>query len=257
MKLSRIILALSLSVSALALAGFTQAGLEIRGIDIYSVPVNGTETEPLVRHQDNETVASSASVSKDAQPQREKPQPLGPTYLIAEPDLLEVFMDRISKLKSSGEYQKRFNQEKQKISDRLSNPPAVDGLVKARETRLWLLEASIPEKLPESLLRQAAQVELPKLTRELIFIDGIEEEELQAAKTIVSHRPEARIVLVGGSAADVSKKLGRRIFFDQGGALTRTFGIQATPAVLFNGTDGPSGIEFTPNEVHSVLPHFL
>ena len=53
-------------------------------------------------------------------------------------------MERINQLKSSGQYQKRFDQEKQKIAELMRNPPAVVGLAKAQEIRIWPLEASHP-----------------------------------------------------------------------------------------------------------------
>lgn len=253
MKTSHLLLACCLLASVGALAGFTHAGLEIRGLGIATA-----RTEAA-----NDSAGSSMAKSLKAPAVKENPSAkekllaLGPTYPIAEPDLLELFMEKINQLKSSGQYQKRFNQEKQKIAELLRNPPAVEGLTKAKETRIWPLEASIPETLPESLLRQAAAVELPKISRELIFIDGTDKEELDAAKAITAQRPDSRVVLVNGSIGDASRNLNRRIFFDQGGSLTRFFGIHATPAILFNGTDGPSGMEFPPQEVQSVLSNLL
>lgn len=249
MKTSHLLLACCLLASVGALAGFTHAGLEIRGLGI-SVPPAET-----IKESDGSSMGKDpkAAAAKENLALRERPQALGPTYPIAEPDLLELFMERISELKSSGQYQKRFDQEKQKIAELMRNPPAVVGLAKAQEIRIWPLEASIPETLPESLLRQAASVELPRISRELIFIDGTDKEELDAAKAIAAQRPDSRIVLVNGSIAETSRALNRRIFFDQGGSLTRLFGIHATPAILFNGTDRPSGMEFPPQEVRSVL----
>ena len=133
----------------------------------------------------------------------------------------------------------------------MRHPPAVVGLAKAQEIRIWPLEASIPETLPESLLRQAAAVELPRI------IDGTDKAELDAAKAIAAQRSDSRVVLVNGSIGETSRTLNRRIFFDQGGSLTRLFGIHATPVILFNGTDGPSGMEFPPREVQSVLSNLL
>ena len=249
MKTSHLLLACCLLASVGALAGFTHAGLEIRGLGISAAPAKPTK----------DSAASSilqghkAAAAKENLAARERPQALGPTYPIAEPDLLELFMERISELKSSGQYQKRFDQEKQKIAELMRNPPAVVGLAKAQEIRIWPLDASIPETLPESLLRQAASVELPRISRELIFIDGTDKEELDAAKAIAAQRPDARVVRVNGSIGETSRTLNRRIFFDQGGSLTRLFGIHATPAILFNGSDGPSGMEFPSQEVQSVL----
>lgn len=253
MKTSHLLLTCCLLASVGALAGFTHAGLEIRGLGI-SAPA----AETVKESPDSSMVKDlKAAATKENLAAKEKPQALGPTYPIAEPDLLELFMERINELKSSGQYQKRFDQEKQKIAELMRNPPAVVGLAKAREIRIWPLEASIPETLPESLLRQAASVELPKISRELIFIDGTDKEELDAAKAITAQRADSRVVLVNGSIGEASRILNRRIFFDQGGSLTRLFGIHATPAILFNGKDGPSGMEFPPQEVKSVLPYLL
>lgn len=249
MKTSHLLLACCLLASVGAVAGFTHAGLEIRGLGISAAPAEsakGIAGSSMLKNHKAAAVKENSAV-------KEKPKALGPTYPIAEPDLLELFMERINQLKSSGQYQKRFDQEKQKIAELMRNPPAVAGLTKTQEIRIWPLEASIPETLPESLLRQAASVELPRISRELIFIDGTDKEELNAAKAIAEKRPDSRIVLVNGSIGEASRTLNRRIFFDQGGSLTRLFGIHATPAILFNGTDGPSGMEFPPHDVQSVL----
>lgn len=245
MKTSHLLLACCLLASIGTLAGFTHAGLEIRGLGISASPA---ESVGCSMGKDLKAAAAKENLAA-----RKRPQALGPTYPIAEPDLLELFMERINELKSSGQYQKRFDQEKQKIAELMRNPPAVVGLAKAQEIRIWPLEASIPETLPESLLRQAASVELPRISRELIFIDGTDKEELDAAKDITAQRPDARVVLVNGSIGEASRTLNRRIFFDQGGSLTRLFDIHATPAILFYSTDGPSGMEFPPQEVQSVL----
>ena len=62
-----------------------------------------------------------------------------------------------------------------------------------------------------------------------------------------------RVVLVNGTPAEVSEKLNRRVFFDQGGALVRVFGIKAVPALLFNRPEGPTGAEFAPDQLSELL----
>ena len=61
-------------------------------------------------------------------------------------------------MKASGEYDRRFNQNKDRIARELEHPTPVAGLKKATEIRVWELSASVPETLPESLLRQAQSV---------------------------------------------------------------------------------------------------
>ncbi len=209
-------------------------------------------------------------------------EPLGPLHAIAEPDILEAFKSRVGAMKASGEYDRRFNQNKDRIArelehptpvaglkkateirvwelsasvpetlpesllrqaqsvpDRiareLEHPTPVAGLKKATEIRVWELSASVPETLPESLLRQAQSVPMPHLSRSLLFIDGKDAKSIGAAQKLYQSQKDMRVVLVNGTPAEVSEKLNRRVFFDQGGALVRVFGIKAVPALLFNG----------------------
>mgnify|MGYP007019718909 CR=1 FL=1 len=107
-------------------------------------------------------------------------EPLGPLHDIAEPDILEAFKSRVSAMKASGEYDRRFNQNKDRIVKELEHPTQVTGLKKTTELRVWELSASVPETLPESLLRQARFVPMPHLSRSLLFIDGTDAESLEA-----------------------------------------------------------------------------
>lgn len=157
------------------------------------------------------------------------------------------------KPKASGEYDRRFNQNKDRIARELEHPTPVAGLKKATEIRVWELSASVPETLPESLLRQAQSVPMPHLSRSLLFIDGTDFESLKAAQKLYESQKDMRVVLVNGAPAEVSEKLHRRVFFDQGGALVRVFGIEAVPALLFNGPEGPTGAEFAPDQLSEVL----
>ena len=113
MKTSHLLLACCLLASVGALAGFTHAGLEIRGLGISAAPAkfakDSAGSSILKDHK--------AVTVKENPAAKEKLQALGPIYPIAEPDLLELFIERINQLKSSGQYQKRFDQEKQKIAE--------------------------------------------------------------------------------------------------------------------------------------------
>ena len=214
-------------------------------ISAYSV----ASSEPSV----NFTVAKPCSQESSPKPKMEILEPLGPLHAIAEPDILEAFKSRVGAMKASGEYDRRFNQNKDRIARELEHPTPVAGLKKATEIRVWELSASVPETLPESLLRQAQSVPMPHLSRSLLFIDGTDFESLKAAQKLYQSQKDMRVVLVNGAPADVSEKLNRRVFFDQGGALVRVFGIEAVPALLFNGPEGPTGAEFAPDQLSELL----
>lgn len=225
MKLTRVILSTCAVASSIVC------------ISAYSV----ASSEPSV----NFTVAKPCSQESAPKPKMEILEPLGPLHAIAEPDILEAFKSRVGAMKASGEYDRRFNQNKDRIARELEHPTPVAGLKKATEMRVWELSASVPETLPESLLRQAQSVPMPHLSRSLLFIDGTDFESLKAAQKLYESQKDMRVVLVNGAPAEVSEKLHRRVFFDQGGALVRVFGIEAVPALLFNGPEGPTGANIT------------
>ena len=214
-------------------------------ISAYSV----ASSEPSV----NFTVAKPCSQESAPKPKMEILEPLGPLHDIAEPDILEAFKSRVGAMKASGKYDRRFNQNKDRIARELEHPTPVAGLKKATEIRVWELSASVPETLPESLLRQAQSVPMPHLSRSLLFIDGKDAKSIGAAQKLYQSQKDMRVVLVNGTPADVSEKLHRRVFFDQGGALVRVFGIEAVPALLFNRPEGPTGAEFAPDQLSELL----
>ena len=99
-------------------------------ISAYSV----ASSEPSV----NFTVAKPCSQESAPKPKMEILEPLGPLHDIAEPDILEAFKSRVGAMKASGEYDRRFNQNKDRIARELEHPTPVAGLKKAMEIRVWL-----------------------------------------------------------------------------------------------------------------------
>ena len=67
------------------------------------------------------------------------------------------------------------------------------------------------------------------LTRDLLFIDGTRPVEVAWA---LRHEKPSVIVLLAGRPLDLTRAHGRVFFFDQGGRLTRRFGLLATPSVV-------------------------
>ena len=212
---------------------------------VSSVVCISASSEPSVSF----TAVKPCSKETSPKPKVEILEPLGPLHDIAEPDILEAFKSRVGAMKASGDYDRRFNQNKERIAKELEHPTPVTRLKKATELRVWELSASVPETLPDSLLRQARSVPMPHLSRSLLFIDGT----LDAAQKLYQSQKDMRVVLVNGTPAEVSEKLNRRVFFDQGGALVRVFGIKAVPALLFNRPEGPTGAEFAPDQLSELL----
>ncbi len=63
----------------------------------------------------------------------------------------------------------------------------------------------------------------------MLFIDG---EDLEQLKLINSYAKDFSIVLIAGKPIELNEKLGMSIYFDQGGALTKKFGISHVPAKI-------------------------
>ena len=178
MKLTRVILSTCAVASSIVC------------ISAYSV----ASSEPSV----NFTVAKPCSQESAPKPKMEILEPLGPLHAIAEPDILGAFKSRVGAMKASGDYDRRFNQNKERIAKELEHPTPVTRLKKATELRVWELSASVPETLPDSLLRQARSVPMPHLSRSLLFIDGTDAESLDAAQKLYQSQKDMRVVLVNG-----------------------------------------------------------
>lgn len=200
------------------------------------------------------SIPNRPKVCQKAPAALERLEALGPTWHISEPDILEAFKERVRKMQKTGEYDRRFNENKKRIASELERPRGVEGILKAEGLSVSLLEASIPEKLPPELLLKAQSVPEGRFSRPLLFIDGEDEESLKAAKRFVRLFPQTRVVLINGAPSEVSEQLDKRVFFDQGGALCRLFRIKSAPALLFNSPEGPSRAEFAPSSLAELLP---
>lgn len=179
MKLTRVILSTCAVVSSVVC------------ISAYSI----ASSEPSVSF----TAVKPCSKETSPKPKVEILEPLGPLHDIAEPDILEAFKSRVGAMKASGDYDRRFNQNKERIAKELEHPTPVTRLKKATELRVWELSASVPETLPDSLLRQARSVPMPHLSRSLLFIDGTDAESLDAAQKLYQSQKDMRVVLVNGT----------------------------------------------------------
>lgn len=178
----------------------------------------------------------------------------GPTWRIAEPDLLEVIRARLNAAQSSGEWARLNRRYAMLAEQQVSRPKPVAGITAARENRQWDYDPTITigEDIRDARGRLIAAKgqrfnpldHLP-LSQELAFIDGDSEAQLRwalgknsgpsvaAAKTTGQGASDRRlIVMVKGSPFERMKALKRRFYFDQAGELTSRFGIEHVPALV-------------------------
>jgi len=179
----------------------------------------------------------------------------GPTWRIAEPDLLEVIRARLLRAQGSGEWARLNRRYASLAEQQVSRPKPVAGITSARESRQWDYDPTITmaEDIRDTRGRLIAAKgqrfnpldHLP-LSHELAFIDGDSEAQLRwalgansgpnaaAAKATGQGASADRrlIVMVKGSPIERMKALKHRFYFDQAGELTSRFGIEHVPALV-------------------------
>jgi conjugal transfer pilus assembly protein TraW len=170
------------------------------------------------------------------------PGVLGPTYGIAEPDMLEQMMQRLRNMERSGELQKRVEEGKARALRSIQNPPAVPGLRRASVERSFLVDPSVSTeqdiRTPDGTLIAKAgtkvnPLEFVAMTRWLVFFDGRDKRQVALAETLGKRYDwNIKPILVGGAPLEVGRAWKRQVYFDQGGHLVSRLGIQNVPALV-------------------------
>ena len=162
----------------------------------------------------------------------------GAVWRITEPDLLTEIEDKLEAMKASGELARMRGEALARARERVEAPARVSGVLPARVRRTRLFDPSITIARDvfahDGTLIAARGARLNPLvthplTRDLLFIDGTR--PVEVAWALRRERPSV-IVLLAGRPLDLTRAHGRAFFYDQGGRLTRRFGLSATPSVV-------------------------
>lgn len=159
----------------------------------------------------------------------------GKTFDIAEESFLEVLKKRLKEAESSGKL-KDFQEEMiQRAKKSLARPKSLN-LPKAEIHRHFYYDPSLV--LAEDIKDHKGRIVAAKGTRinpldqlsfgaPLLFLDSDDQEQVIWAR---KQEKNAKWVLTKGAPFKVMEEEKRQVFFDQGGALVRKFGIQAVPS---------------------------
>ena len=162
----------------------------------------------------------------------------GAVWRIAEPDLLAEIEARLGEMETSGELARMRREALARARERVEAPARVSGVLPARVRRTRLFDPSVMIErdvlaLDGTLIAARGArlnpLETHPLTRDLLFIDGTR--PVEVAWALRRERPSV-IVLLAGRPLDLTRAHGRAFFYDQGGRLTRRFGLLATPSVV-------------------------
>jgi conjugal transfer pilus assembly protein TraW len=164
----------------------------------------------------------------------------GPTWSIAEPDLLAVIKARLEAARQNGKLNAMNQRFVEAAQASVRRPHAVAGITPATSDRRWSFDprVTLSQDIRDArgnLIAAQGQRFNPlthlNLAHSFAFIDGDSAVEREWA--LRQGAPDKLwIVLVKGSPTDLMKATQRRFYFDQMGGLTGKFGIAHTPALL-------------------------
>ena len=167
---------------------------------------------------------------------------IGPTYPVAEKNLLEVIMARLRAKEASGELKRHEQEARDRAAYAVNNPRPVDGLRRAQAARTFYFDPTFT--LQSNVVDSAGAVLFPagtrknplevvSLSKHLLFFDARDPRQVARARELIEHyQGKVKPILVGGSYLDLMKRWNKPVFYDQDGTLVRKFGIVAVPAIV-------------------------
>lgn len=167
---------------------------------------------------------------------------VGPTYDIAEPDLLEVIQSRLYQMEKNGELSKKQGEYRDRVIGAVEKPKSVPGIKATAVKRTFyhdptmVLDHDIRGEDGAILFARGLKVnplDHVSLRDELIFFDGRDRRQVSFAKqTMRKLKGAAKPIMVAGEPLNLMRDWKCRVFYDQGGALVRRLGIRQVPAVV-------------------------
>ncbi len=167
---------------------------------------------------------------------------IGPTYPIAEKNLLEVIMSRLRAKEASGELKRLEQEARDRASVAVNSPKPVAGLRRAEAPRTFYFDPSFT--LQTNVVDERGAVLFPagtrknplevvSLSKHLLFFDARDPRQVERARELIDrYQGKVKPILVGGSYLDLMKRWNKQVFYDQDGTLVRKFGITAVPAIV-------------------------
>jgi len=166
----------------------------------------------------------------------------GPTYDIAEPDLLEVIQSSLYQMEKNGELSKKQDEYRDRVIGAVEKPKPVSGIKATVVKRTFyhdptmIMDHDIRGVDGAILFARGLKVnplDHVSLRDELIFFDGRDRRQVSFVKqTMRKLKGAAKPIMVAGEPLNLMRDWKHRVFYDQGGALVRRLGIRQVPAVV-------------------------
>ena len=167
---------------------------------------------------------------------------VGPTYEIAERDLIEVMKDKFRRMERTGELAKVQENYKKQVLDAVEKPKPVPGIKNTETAKTyfvdptWTLDRNVVDEKGNLLFPSGTKVnplDYAPLTQQLLFFDQREHSQVVFAKRFIEQSTSrVKPILVGGEPLKLMRQWKREVFYDQGGVLSRKFLLKHAPAIV-------------------------
>lgn len=167
---------------------------------------------------------------------------IGPTYEIAERDLIAVIQEKLRHLERTGELDRMQEDYKRKVLDGIERPKPVPGIRPTETARTYYidptftLDRNIQDEHGRILYPAGTKInpfDYDRMSKVLLFFDGRDEKQVEFAKRFMAESAlPVKPILVAGEPLKLMREWKREVFYDQGGALSRRFSITQSPAVV-------------------------
>jgi len=167
---------------------------------------------------------------------------IGPTYDIAERDLLESIISRLQQMQATGELAHHEEEYRRRVIEGIERPRPVDGIKPTETERTFYIDPTYT--LDRDIMDENGRILFPagtkvnpfdydRMSKVLLFFDASKEDQVTFAKRYIAQsKMPVKPILVGGEPLKLMREWKREVFYDQGGALSRRFSIKQTPAVI-------------------------
>jgi len=172
----------------------------------------------------------------------------GSVYPIGEEDLLAFIQKRLLQLEKNGSFDQLQSQFTAQVEQHILRPTPVDWLTTTQTTRVFsydptlVVTRDIPDATGRVIIAKGTTVNpLDALTLHeiLLFLDADDPRQLKWAQNAFNQITRAnpdyliKYILIRGDIEQTSHVLSHNIYFDQEGILSKKFGLQHVPAIIW------------------------
>lgn len=167
---------------------------------------------------------------------------VGETFPVAEKSMLTLIDLRLNELMQTGEFEKMEHAFIDEVQRHVNRPTAL-GLTRIEKTRVHrytpvvFITHDIVDANNHVVIARGSRLNaletLAYYDPHWVFINGDDIAQVRFATHQLQLYSDLKLILTGGSVAQMEAVFNREIFFDQGGRITRQLGISHVPAMVF------------------------